>query len=165
MGFFSLDAEPMIVLQIWPGHGCCNNWLVNNTGALCLYTQSRNLPSRKSRDIPGLPARPCPQPWEFTQRNQWLLAHQGPSWLLPPWPPSLPHQDVASDISIKDACFRDLVDFPMSTFYHEGQFLKGIQRGHETNRENCFFLPFWMWVMVETFSWSVCGDRVSVERI
>lgn len=148
--------------QIWPEeagkprHGCCNSRLFYMTGVLPASWD----PHTGKWDILGLSARPCPQSQAFMRETNGSLpsmAHLADSFL----PPCPRHQDTASNVSISRGLLHGwhLVDFPIFTCYHSGLFLKGTPLGHKIKRENCFFLPFWIWVMIDSFSWSLCGDR------
>ena len=149
-------------LQTWPEEvgkprrGCCNSILFNWLECSLHPEIAHN----RKWDIPGPPARPCPQPHAFTPETSSSLPPlaQPVAFFLPlapqPWDAAAPNVSISRRLLHRLASLH----FPIFTCYPAGLFLKGTPFGHKIKRENCFFLPFWIWVTTDFFSWSVCGD-------
>ena len=169
MGFFCLDSKHCLFLWFFDSLSRSGQRKWENPGmdvAIAYYltwlecSLHPEIAHDRKWDIPGPPAMPCPQPRAFT----WEASGSLPSLaqLAASFSP-LPHSTKMlrlQTLAFQEGCFIGwhLMHFPIFTCYPADLFLKGTPFGHKIKRENCFFLPFWIWVMIDFFSWSLCGD-------
>ena len=169
MGFFCLDSKHCLFLWFFDSLSRPGQRKWENPGvdvAIAYYLTGWSAPcTLKSPTVenetflgllPGLVLNP-----EHLRQKQAALCPPWPNQLLSsyPWPRS-PEMLRLQTLAFQEGCFIGwhLVHFPIFTCYPAGLFLKRTPFGHKIKRENCFFLPFWIWVTIDFFSWSVCGD-------
>ena len=169
MGFFGLDPKYCLFLWFFDSLSRSGQRKRENPGMdVAIVDCFTRLECSLHPEIPTLENETflgCPpglfHNHKHLRQKQMALCPPWPIWLFPSYPHAHGTKALNQILAFQEACFMGwhLVDFPIFTCYHAGLFLKSTPLGHKIKRENCFFLPFWIWVMIDSFSWSLCGDR------